>query len=171
MTIISLQSGRHGNLCVEVYYRSPSSSPSIFDTLLDSLVSINHSYFSSFVLLGDFNVNVANPDDFLYKIEEIMDSFVFSQVVTFPTHTSPNSEPPIIDLVFISNTHLFKFCNIIPQLANSDHFGLHVCIKRTSHTTQYICRKIWRYKHADFNRANDLLMTVDLDSIIDPKDI
>ena len=147
---------------------------SIFDTLLDSLFSINHSYFSNFVLLGDFNVNFANPDDFLYnKIVELMDSFVFSQVVTSPTHTSPNSEPSIIDLVFISNMHLFEFCNI-PQLANSDHFGLHVCIKHTSDTTQYTpttCRKIWRYKHADFNRANDLLMDVDLESIINPYDI
>ena len=88
--------------------------------------------------------------------------------------TSPNSEPSIIDLVFISNVHLFEFCNIIPQLANSDHFGLHVCIKHTSDTTQYTPttrRKIWRYKHADFNRANDLLIDVDLDSIINPYDI
>ena len=175
LIIISLQSGRHGNLCVGVFYRPPSSLYSIFDTLLDSLFSINHSYFSNFVLLGDFNVNFANPDDFLYnKIVELMDSFVFSQVVTSPTHTSPNSEPSTIDLVFISNMHLFEFCNIIPQLANSDHFGLHVCIKHTSDTTQYTPttrRKIWRYKHADFNRANDLLMDVDLESIINPYDI
>ena len=58
---ISLQSGRHGNLCVGVYYRLPSSSSSIFDTLLDSLFSINPSYFSNFVLLGDLNVNSCKP--------------------------------------------------------------------------------------------------------------
>ena len=58
------------------------------------------------------------------KIEELMDSCVFSQIVTSPTHTSPNSEPSIIDLVFISNMHLFEFCNVIPQLTNSDHLGL-----------------------------------------------
>ena len=65
LTWNSLQSGRHGNLCVGVFYRPPSSSCSIFDTLLDSSFSINHSYFSTFVLLGDFNANLANPDDFL----------------------------------------------------------------------------------------------------------
>lgn len=36
-----------------------------FDTLLDSSFSINHSHFSTFVLLGDFNANLANPDEFL----------------------------------------------------------------------------------------------------------
>ena len=70
--------------------------------------------------------------------------------------------------------HLFEFCNIIPQLANSDHFGLYVSIKHTSDTIQYtptIRRKIWRYKHADFNRANDLLMDVDLETTIDRNNI
>ena len=32
-------------------------------------------------------------------------------------------------------------------------------------------RKIWRYKHADLNGANDLLLDVDLESIINPYDI
>ena len=67
--------------------------------------------------------------------------------------------------------YLFEF---IPQLANSDHFGLYVCIKHISDTTQYtptILHKIWRYKHADFNKANDLLMDVDLETIIDPNNI
>ena len=50
-------------------------------SLLDSSFSINHFCFPNFVLLGDFNVNLANRYDFLYdKIEELMDSFVFSQV-------------------------------------------------------------------------------------------
>ena len=175
LIVISLQTGRRGNTCLGVFYRPPSSPSSIFDTLSDSLFSIDHTYFSNFVLLGDFNVNIANPDHPLYnKIEELMDSFVLTQVVTSPTHISPNSEPSVIDLVFISNMHLFKVCNIIPQLANSDHFGLHVCIKHTSDTIPQSAttrRKIWRYKHADFNRANDLLMDIDLESIIDPCNI
>ena len=55
LIIICLQSGRHGNLCVGVIYRSPSSPSSIFDTLLDSLFPIKHSYFFNVVLSGDFN--------------------------------------------------------------------------------------------------------------------
>jgi len=32
-------------------------------------------------------------------------------------------------------------------------------------------RKVWQYKHADFDRANDLLMDLDLENIIDPSDM
>jgi len=32
-------------------------------------------------------------------------------------------------------------------------------------------RKVWQYKLADFDRANDLLMDLDLDNIIDPSDM
>ena len=39
------------------------------------------AYFSNVVLLGDFNVNFTNPDDFLYnKIEELKESFVLNQL-------------------------------------------------------------------------------------------
>ena len=44
-------------LCLSVFYRPPSSPSSIFDTLRDTLLSIEHAYFSNFVSLGDFNVN------------------------------------------------------------------------------------------------------------------
>ena len=93
LIVISLQTGRHGNTCVGVFYRPPSSPSSIFDTLSNCLFSIDHIYFYKFLLLVDFNVNIANPDHPLCnKIEELMDSFVLTQVVTSPTHVSPNSE-------------------------------------------------------------------------------
>ena len=41
-------------LCLSVFYRPPSSPSSIFDTLCDTLLSIDHAYFSNFVILGDF---------------------------------------------------------------------------------------------------------------------
>jgi len=44
LIVISLQSSGHGNLCVGVFYRPPSSSSSILDTLLDGLFSIGHFY-------------------------------------------------------------------------------------------------------------------------------
>ena len=42
-------------LCLSVFYRPPSSPSSIFDTLCETLLSVPHSYFSNFVILGDFN--------------------------------------------------------------------------------------------------------------------
>ena len=63
---------------------------------------------------------------------------------------------------------------LVSHGSKQSNFGLRVCIKNKSNTTQYtptIRRKIWRYKHADFNRANDLLMDVDLETLIDPNDM
>ena len=90
----------------------------------------------------------------------------------FPNiHTSHNSEPTIIDLVFYQTCiSLSSVTSSHRQLANSDHFGLHVWMKHISDTTQYT-PTIWRYKHADHNRAKDLLMDVDLETIIDSNNI
>ena len=113
MIIISLQSGRQGNLCVGDFLQTTFII--ISDTLLDSLFSINHSYFSNFVLLGDFNF--ANPDDLLYnKIEELMDSFALrvEVLVHSPVQVilvqNPGLKAPIL------NSH-----PPMPQQSNQSH--------------------------------------------------
>ena len=130
--------------------------------------------FSNFVLVGDFNVIFLNTDHHLYsKFHELMDSFALSQVVNSPTHNTSSSHPSLIDLAFVSNMNFFCQCHVIPQLANSDHHGLLVHMKDSYHQTTFnhsTRRKERQYKHADFDRANDLLMDLDLDSIIDPSD-
>ena len=89
--------------------------------------------------------------------------FYFAQVVDTPTHFSPNGRSTLIDLVFVSNLHSFSNCSVILQLSNSDHLGLMVTLKH-----QYVapisipCCRVWRYKHADFDRANELLCDMDL---------
>ena len=103
-----------------------------------------------------------------------MDSFALSQVVNSPTHITSSSHPSLIDLIFVSNMNYFCQCHVIPQLANSDHLGLIVHMKDSYQKTTFnhsTRRKVWQYKHADFNRTNNLLMDLDLDSIIDPSDM
>ena len=62
-----------------------------------------------------------------------------------------------------------KECSVIPQLANSDHLGLrvvlhgHAIMQHVHHKR----RSIWRYAHADFDMACELLDELDLESIID----
>ena len=68
----------------------------------------------------------------------------------------------------------FRQCHVIPQLANSDHLGLIVHMKDSYQQTTFnhsTRRKVWQYKHADFDRANNLLIDLDLDSIIDLSDM
>ena len=175
LIVVSLLSRNHPNCCVGVFYRPPSSQLHIFNSLFDTLFSIRSAHFSNFVLVGDFNVNFLNTDHHLFsKVRELMDSFALSQVVNSPTHNTSSSHPSLIDLVFVSNMNCFCQCHVIPQLANSDHHGLIVHMKDSHQRTTFnhsTRRKVWQYKHADFDRANDLLMDLDLDNIINPSDM
>ena len=117
-------------LCLCVFYRPPSSPPAIFDNLCDVLLSVQQSYFSNFVLLGDFNVNFLDSSHSFYPyLCDLMTSFSLSQVVDTPTHFSPNGQSTLIDLVFVSNLDSLSNCSVIPQLSNSDHVGLMVTLK------------------------------------------
>jgi len=147
--------------CVCVFYRPPSPPPAIFDNLCDILLSVEQSYFSNFVLLGEGNFDTSHS--FYPYLCDLITSFSLSQVVDTPTHFSPNGRSTLIDLVFVPNLHSFSNCSVIPQLSNSNHLGLMVTLKH-----QYVapisipCRSVRRYKHADFDRANELLCDMDL---------
>ena len=47
-------------LCQSVFYRPPTYTTSIFDTRCEALLSLQQSYFSNLVVLGDINVNFAD---------------------------------------------------------------------------------------------------------------
>ena len=101
-----------------------------------------------------------------------MHNFSLTQVVTEPTHNGPNGKS-LIDLVLMSSTQVLAECTVIPQLANSDHLGLRVVLHGHP-TVQHIHQKkrsIWRYAHADFDTACNLLDELDLDTIIDDSSI
>ena len=103
-------------LCLSVFYRPPSSPPSIFDTLCNSLLSVHHTYFSNFVILGDFNVNFEVSHRFYTHLSDFMASFSLSQVVQSPTHFSPCGRWSLIDLAFVSNLSCLSTCTVIPSL-------------------------------------------------------
>ena len=159
-------------LCLCIFYRPPSSSNFIFDILCNTLFSIDQSHFSNFVIVGDFIVNFDSFHPLYPRLSEFMSSFSLSQVVSSPTHFSYSGQPSLIDLVFVSNLHYFCTCSIIPKLANSDHLGLLVILKHQHLSpTPMCCRQVWRYKHADFAKANDMLCDIEPDDLLDPTDI
>ena len=72
-------------ICTGVFYRPPSSTHDIFDTLCNSLFCIPPAYFSNFALLGDFNVNLLNSNHPLYdKIDMLCNSFHLLRLLTPP---------------------------------------------------------------------------------------
>ena len=155
--------------CIALFYRPPSSDVQIFSQLFSFLESLSPTQFSTFLLLGDFNIDFLKPHHPLFhKLSDILYSFSLEQVVPSYTHVSPNGSTSLIDLAFLSTPTLLRSCSVIPPLANSDHFGLLLDIKWKTNTKQARSekRKIWRYAHADFQKACQLIDSTDWDSIL-----
>ena len=99
-------------------------------------------------------------------------SLCLTQVVSEPTHVLSNSHS-LIDLVFLSDPSHLTGCVTIPALANSDHLGLLVSIS-AGNPGSLPKRKswsIWRYSHANFDPACELLDSTDWDSIFATNDV
>ena len=60
---------------------------------------VNPAQFSTFLLLGDFNVNFLNPQHHLFShLRDILYSFSLEKVVPSFTHVSPHGSTSLIDL-------------------------------------------------------------------------
>ncbi len=160
------------NCCISLFYRQPSSKCDTFDNLCTALYSLDPSAFRNcFVLLGDFNINYFCTSSFLYRrLLSCMSPFSLVQIVNSATHTNPQGRDSLIDLVFLSTPSLLNFCNTIPPLASSDHNGIDLQIS-TSVTSlppqdEGSQREIWRYDLADFDRANDLIISTDWEDLM-----
>lgn len=73
----------------------------------------------------------------------------------------------LIDLAFISCWSNLHSCSTIPPLGTSDHFGVELSLIKWElpNLSKTRPRKVWRYDH-DFQTANELLETVDWESLI-----
>ncbi len=131
------------------------------------------SQFSNFVLIGDFNVDVSNSLHPMFKrVCNILDSFCLSQIVSGHTHVSPGGNSSLIDLALTTPPSQLKHCSIIPPLANSDHNGLDLEIMWKASPSRTCSRRtVWRYTHAEFSKACDLISETDWNAIICEDDI
>ena len=71
------------------------------------------------------------------------------------------------DLVLMSNPSQLTQCNTIPPLANSDHNGILLLTSwKAAGGPSYRRRTIWRYNHANWEGACELINDFDWDSIV-----
>ena len=158
--------------CITVFYRPPSSGPSLLDDLSEYLESINSAQFKNFIIIGDFNIDVSSASHPMYnKLCSVMSTHSLDQMVHDYTHTHHNGTTSIIDLLFISNRHLIDTCSTIPPLANSDHLGLMAKLSFKSTRRIPKGRVVWRYSLANWERACDLIEAIDWHPLLDPIDI
>jgi len=97
------------------------------------------------------------------------------QVVVDPTHTDSNGRSSLIDLALMSLPENLLSCSVIPPLENSTynvHSGIHLKMRtRPVRATELSPRTMWRYTHANFEKPNRLIESLDMSSILDPNDI
>jgi len=72
-----------------------------------------------------------------------------------------------IDLVLMTMPSQLIKCGSIPPLFNSDHNGLEIAVKwRSEVCTNQPRRMIWRYAHANWSKANNLIRASNWESFM-----
>ena len=171
--LISIYRNCH-RINIGTFYRPPSSSVSVMGHLFSVLESLDSSYFSNFVLLGDFNINFCNPNLPLYsKLTSLMQLFSSTQVVQGTTHSSTGGKESLLDIALVSTPEKLKECSIIPSISNSDHNGLLLewSWNFSPHYAKPTAGTVWKYSHADFQKANELLADTDWEKLLDTTDV
>ena len=98
---------------------------------------------------------------------------VLTQVVPHPTHINHSGNSTLIDLVLLSAPSQLVRCEVIPPLGNSDHNGINLLVKcfRNPPPVKSRKRTIWRYSHADFDQAHNLISAADWTFLDDETDM
>ena len=109
--------------CILLFYRPPSSSFTVLDSLHCFIESLLTFQYSSFIILGDFNISFCphSSHPLFSRLEALASSFGLQQLITEPTHNHHTGSASTIDLVFVSTVKLVDHCAVIPPLHNSDH--------------------------------------------------
>ena len=99
-----------------------------------TVLATNVKEFTSFVLIGDFNINFCSRDHpYFCKLDTILQTFSLSQVVNTHTHTAPSGETSLIDLALVSNPDLVLDCTTVCQASSTAAAdNLEVCKCRLS---------------------------------------
>ena len=156
---VTLHSGIF-KFCLSLFYRPPGLSVEVLYFLHNYLQSINIPQFSSFVLIGDFNINFSNSSHPSFSnLCNILSTFGLTQVVSDHTHVHQGNSHSLIDLVLMSNPSSLSSCQVIPPLSNSDHLGIktEIQMRGTSEAVRLPRRKVWHYSHADWGKAREKL--------------
>ena len=81
-----------------------------------------------------------------------------------------SSTDTLIDLAYLSDLSMLTSCTIEPPLDGSDHCSLRLCLRLSPPRKKRVRRRVWLYRQADFESANNLLQSTP-SSIIHDNDI
>ena len=157
-------------MAIALLYRTPSSTVSYFDSLSAVLEDICIPTYSMFLLVGDYNVDISTHSH-LSRNLNVTDQHGLSVIKTDPTRVT-SSTVTTIDLLFTTSPSATKSCETIPPVGSSDHNGILATFARNPGLSNIrVPRRVWRYKYADFDLANDMLLELDPSVIIVDEDV
>ncbi len=154
------------NVGLSLLYRPPSSPVSFFDNLYSALDNLDIPLYSNFLLFGDFNIDISAKNPLYHHLCSVIDQFSLTISPTGPTRITSLSKTTI-DLMLSSSPELTGSCSTIPPIGTSDHHGLLASVSlKGPRPKPAIQRKVWRYEHANFPLANELLANLDPSDIL-----
>jgi len=136
------------------FYQPPNLGSQVFEDLYNLLMKV----VLIIILLGNINVNFCNQTHPLYfQIVKYFESFLLVSdcfwIYSYMPQWGYLHDWPHCHVITFSL--IFDFCETIPPLANSDHFGLLLQSqwRQTRQSTGDPARLIWLYKDADWHKA------------------
>ena len=127
--------------------------------------------YSTFLLIGNYNVDISTHSSLSHKLLSVINQHGLSIIHTDHTRVT-SSSATTIDLVFTTSPTSTKSCETIPSIGSSDHHGILATFAcNTGHPSPLVPRRIWRYKYADYELANDMLLELDPSDIIVDEDV
>lgn len=149
-------STKSGLLWVGVCYRPPSAGSCLVS--LESLLGrLDLSSHKRSLLVGDFNMDMLKKSDPLcLDLTGLTSSFGFTQLVCAPTRLTPTTASAI-DYVYSSCAYLVSSLEVYPPFGSSDHCSIHLVLPLVRPCHRYPRRRIWLFRHADYEGMNDCL--------------
>ena len=127
---------------------SPSTICSSFQH--HALVSLTPSQLKSYILLGDFNVDLLLNSQLSSDLTAMLSSFDFTQVVDKPTRLSKYSSS-LIDHVYLSDCSMLSSCSTSPPLGTSDHRSILLSLNWSKCPSRKVTHRICNYSRADWD--------------------
>ena len=147
------------------FYRSDFTiSQSNFVTELQSSIEEALDYSLYVILTGDININFLNLMN--VQLRDCLSLYSLNNVITEPPrineHSSTLIDPCIVsDACIVLDSGTMAVSDII-----SDHRATYVSIKIDLKLSSSYFREVWDYKHADYERLNDLIEQCDWTALI-----
>ena len=139
-------------------YRAPNTNVSFWDTFNISIEKAL-DICKDVIIVGDLNEDLLNPN--CKHLRHLMLLNNLSNVITVPTRVT-HLTATLLDPILISDSlNSLNEGTIDVPSEISDHRCTYIYLPFTTVENPNVKRKVWLYKHADFNKLNDRISNTD----------